>query len=106
MNVPTVLSGHRIHVEDIPVLSDRRYVRIKILEYPYTIRAGHVVRYEPTPPRITTAQTYHPTAEFITCSYDEVLIIPNPVLQVSPADRWLVNSISCYEIILTSFRQE
>ena len=105
MGVQITTSVHRVYVEDIPVLSDRQYVYVQILEYPDTIRAGHVVCYEPVPSRITTSQMSHSTAELIVCSYDEVQIIPNSALQRSPANRWLVNSMNRYEMILTSFGQ-
>ena len=95
--------GHRVHAMDVPALETGKRLKVSLLEPPKGIRVGHVVCYEPSPPRLAVDLTDHPTAELLDCPGAAVEVITEIWMLNDLTDRWLVCRGSRYELTLCPF---
>ena len=103
MSITATQPHHRVRSEDVPALEETPRVLVSLTEVPGGIGVGHILQYEPFPPRLRTTRSNHPTADLVPCGHNEVHIIPMITLTADPADCWLVVRAGRYQLTLTPF---
>lgn len=95
--------GHRVYREDIPALKNGKPLKVQTLDVNTEVKAGFVVRYEPSPARLAVARTDYTPAELLDCSGGDVEVITEIWMLNDLADRWLVCEASRYGLVLCPF---